>query len=265
MKKIVSIVLALVLAAVLLPAAFAESGDMLARIQERGELIIATEGTWAPWTYHDDDDVLVGFDIEVATKIAEKLGVKATFVECLWDSIFAGIDSGRYDIAANGVEVTEERSEKYDFSDPYAYIRTALIVRGDNEDITCFEDLNGKTTANTLSSTYAQLGESYGATTTGVDDLDQTIELVLYGRVDATLNAEVSFADYMNVHPEADLKVVQLSEDASLVSIPVPKGDNESFIAAINQAIAELSESGELSAISEKYFGRDLTKATVEE
>ena len=86
-------------------AAMAE-GDMLARIQEKGEIVIATEGTWAPWTYHDEDDNLVGFDVEIAKLIAEKLGVKATFVECEWDSIFAGIDAGRYDMAANGVEIT---------------------------------------------------------------------------------------------------------------------------------------------------------------
>ena len=167
-------------------------------------------------------------------------------------------------MAANGVEITPERAEKYDFTTPYAYIRTALIVRGDRDDIHSFEDLNGKTTANTLASTYAQLGESYGATTVGVDDLDQTIQLVLYGRVDATLNAEVSYLDYMAVHPEADLKVVALTEEASQVAIPLPKGeDSASLREAINQAIAELAESGELAEISMKYFGSDLTQATV--
>lgn len=263
MKKILCSLLVLTLVLGLTAAAMAE-GDMLARIQERGEIVIATEGTWAPWTYHDEDDNLVGFDVEIAKLIAEKLGVKATFVECEWDSIFAGIDAGRYDMAANGVEITPERAEKYDFTTPYAYIRTALIVRGDRDDIHSFEDLDGKTTANTLASTYAQLGESYGATTVGVDDLDQTIQLVLYGRVDATLNAEVSYLDYMAVHPEADLKVVALTEEASQVAIPLPKGeDSASLREAINQAIAELTESGELAKISMKYFGSDLTQATV--
>ena len=98
----------------------------------------------------------------------------------------------------------------------------------------------------------------------GVDDLDQTIQLVLYGRVDATLNAEVSYLDYMAAHPEADLKVVALTEEASQVAIPLPKGeDSASLREAINQAIAELAESGELAEISMKYFGSDLTQATV--
>lgn len=256
-KKLISLLLALILC--LGFTAIAEEGDLLARIQSKGEIVIATEGAWAPWTYHDEDDNLVGFDVEVAQKIAEKLGVKATFVECAWDSIFAGLDAERYDIAANGIEVTDERAEKYNFTTPYGYIRTALIVRGDNEEITSFEDLDGKKTANSIASTYMTLAESYGAEAVGVDTLDQTIEMVLYGRADATLNAEVSFYDYLRVHPDANIKVVALTEEASHVSIPVRKGeDSASLLEAINQAIAELTDSGELSEISIKYFGNDI-------
>lgn len=156
-KKLFCLLLTIILC--LGMTAFAEEGDLLARIQEKGEIVIATEGTWAPWTYHDENDNLVGFDVEVAQKIAEKLGVTATFEECAWDSIFAGLDAERYDIAANGIEVTDERAEKYDFTTPYGYIRTALIVRGDNDEITTFEDLAGKKTANSIASTYMTLAE----------------------------------------------------------------------------------------------------------
>ena len=257
LQKGLIIMLALLLAA--LPA-MAEGTDQLARIYSFGEIVVATEGAWAPWTYHDEDGTLVGFDVEVAQAIAEKLGVNVKFSETEWDGIFAGLDSGRYDIAANGVEVTEERTQKYDFSTPYGYIRTALIVRGDNEDITSFEDLNGKHTANSIASTYMTLAESYGAMAAGVDTLDQTIQMVLSGRADATLNAEVSFYDYMAVHPDANLKVVALTEEASQVAIPVRKGeDSASLLEAINQAIDELREDGTLSAISDKYFGNDIT------
>lgn len=262
-KIVVALLLALSMICVLAGCGKKQvEGDLLARIQAKGELVIATEGTWAPWTYHDENDKLVGFDVEVATKIAEKLGVKATFVETEWDGIFAGIDSERYDIAANGVEITDERAEKYDFSTPYGYIRTALIVKGDNEDIKSFEDLNGKSTANSIASTYMTLAESYGATAVGVDSLDQTLELVVSGRVDATLNAEVSYYDYLKVHPDVNLKIVALTQEASHVSIPVRKGeDSASFLEAVNKAIEELRTSGELAQISIKYFGSDITAA----
>ena len=235
--------------------------DQLARIQQAGKITVAMEGTWAPWTYHDEQDELVGFDVEVAKKIAEKLGVEAEFIEGEWDGLLAGLEAGRYDIMVNGVDYTEERAQKYDFSEPYGYIRTAIIVNGDNTEITSFEDLKGKTTANTISSTYAELAESYGAVTTGVDDLNQTIELLLQRRIDATLNAEVTFYDYMSVHPDADLKVAALTEEANHVCIPLKKGeDSKTLREAINQAIAELREEGVLSEISVKYFGTDITK-----
>lgn len=238
-----------------------QATDLLAQILDRGEIIIATEGTWSPWTYHDENDDLVGYDVEVARKVAEKLGVEAKFVESEWDGIFAGLDAKRYDIAANGIEITEERAEKYDFSTPYAYIRTALIVRGDRDDIQTFDNLNGKQTANSLGSTYAALAESYGATSTAVDSLGETLELVLAGRVDATLNADVSYYDYLNVHPDTNLKIVALTDEAAHVSIPVRKDEESaSLLAAINEAIAALEESGELSALSEKYFGTDVSQ-----
>lgn len=238
-----------------------QAQDLLQQIQEKGTLTVAMEGTWAPWTYHDEEDQLVGFDVEVAQKIAEKLGVEVTFVEGEWDGLFAGLDSGRYDMVVNGVEITDERAEKYDFSEPYGYIRTALIVASDNEEIKTFEDLNGKTTTNSMASTYMTLAESYGATVTPVDSLDQTLDLVIAGRVDATLNAEVSFYDYMKVHPDAAVKVVALTEDASYVSIPMRKGEETASLrAAVDQAIKELKESGELSEISVKYFGTDITQ-----
>ena len=258
--KLLLVTLALLLAA---STAMAQEGDLLSQIQSKGQIVVATEGAWAPWTYHDESGTLVGFDVEVAQAIAQKLGVEATFAETEWDGIFAGLDAGRYDIAANGVEVTEERAQKYDFTTPYGYIRTALIVRGDNTEIQSFEDLKGKHTANSIASTYMTLAESYGATAAGVDTLDQTIQMVLSGRADATLNAEVSFYDYMNAHPDANLKVVALTEDASQVAIPLRKG-NETLLSAINQAIEELDAEGELSRISEKYFGKDITRPTAE-
>ena len=266
MRKFKVVVVALLALILAVCPALADGEDQLAAIKAKGEIVVATEGAWAPWTYHDEQGNLVGFDVEVAKAIADKLGVTATFAETEWDGIFAGLDAGRYDIAANGVEVTDERAEKYNFTTPYGYIRTALIVRGDNDDITSFEDLAGKHTANSIASTYMTLAESYGATAVGVDTLDQTIQMVLSGRADATLNAEVSFYDYMAVHPDANIKVVALTDDASRVSIPVRKDEKSaSLLEAIKQAIAELDEEGELSRISEKYFGKDITKATTDD
>lgn len=235
-------------------------GDLLSEIQAKGTITVAMEGTWAPWTYHDEDDNLVGYDVEVATKIAEKLGVEPQFIEGEWDGLLAGLDAGRYDIMVNGVDITPERAEKYDFSTPYAFNRTAVITTKDNDSINTLEDLNGKNTANTISSTYAQLAEQYGATVIGVDDLNQTFELLLSGRIDATLNAEMTYYDYMKEHPDANAKIAVLTDDANEVAIPMRKGDETATLrTAIDAAIDELRADGTLKELSEKYFGTDIS------
>lgn len=125
-------------------SASAAAANKLEAIQSNGKLVIALEGAWQPWSFHDESDTLVGYDVEVSRAIAEKLGVEPEYVESDWDSLFAGLDAGRYDLVCNGVEVTEERAKTYNFTTPYGYIHTALAVRKDNEDIKSFEDLAGR-------------------------------------------------------------------------------------------------------------------------
>lgn len=243
-------------------ASDSSSDDLLSAIKERGYITVAMEGTWAPWTYHDEDDNLVGFDVEVAKAVADELGVDVQYQEGEWDGLLAGVQSGRYDIMVNGVGYTEERAQAYTFSDPYCYNKTALIVRGDNEDIKSLEDLKGKTTCNSANSTYQLIAEEYGANVLDVETLDGTLEMVLAGtdRADATLNAEASFLDYMNAHPDANLKIVDYYPESEKVCIIMQKGDSsDSLKEAINSAIEKLRADGTLSELSTKYFGGDIT------
>ena len=212
------------------PAQTEETKDVLARIKERGSLIIAMEGVWQPWTYHDADGKLTGIDVEIGELLAEGLGVKAEFVETAWDGILAGVDSGRFDIACNGVGFTPTRAEAYNFSDSYIYSKMAMVVQADNEDIKALADLKDKKTANSPNSTYALLAEQNGATVT-----------------------------YIAEHPDAKVKVA-LEVAGEAVAVPMKKGpETESLKAELDRIIAEARKNGKLAEISIKYFGEDLT------
>ena len=234
--------------------------DLLEQIRAKGEIVIATEGTWSPWTFHDKEGKLTGYDIEVGRLIAQKLGVKPQFVEGKWDGLLAGISAGRYDIMINGVDMTPERQKAYRFTDPYAYNRTVVMVSARNNSIKSMQDLKGKVTANTISSTYAEIAEKYGAKVDGVDDLNQTFELLLSGRIDATLNAEVVYYDYMKVHPQAAIKIAAIDEQVTSVGIPLKKEGTEKLQTELNKILSDLRSSGELTKLSNQFFGTDISK-----
>ena len=117
MKKLLKMGMSLALACTVLSACSNEneSEDQLSQILEKGVMVVGTEGTYSPNSYHDEDGNLVGFDVEVARTIGEHLGVDVEFFEAEWDSLFAAMDSGRVDTVINEVEYSEERAEKYDF------------------------------------------------------------------------------------------------------------------------------------------------------
>ena len=234
--------------------------DLLEQIRAKGEIVIATEGTWSPWTFHDKEGKLTGYDIEVGRLIAQKLGVKPQFVEGKWDGLLAGISAGRYDIMINGVDMTPERQKAYRFTEPYAYNRTVVMVSAQNNSIKSMQDLKGKVTANTISSTYAEIAEKYGAKVDGVDDLNQTFELLLSGRIDATLNAEVVYYDYMKVHPQAAIKIAAIDEQVTSVGIPLKKEGTEKLQTELNKILSDLRSSGELTKLSNQFFGTDISK-----
>ena len=233
-----------------------EPANLLEKIKTEGKMVIATEGTWAPYTYEDASGNLTGYDVEVARAVAQKLGVEVEFVIGDFDGFLIGLDNGVYDAVFNCIDVTEERAAKYDFTDPYINSTVVLIVAENNDEITSFADLAGKTTTNTITSSYAGAAEEYGATVLGANTFEETINLVLQGRADATLNSQGSYDDYMSVHPDTPLKIVD--SFVSYAAVPIRKGETE-FKDAINAALAELKADGTLSSLSIRFFGEDVT------
>lgn len=242
-------------------------GDELDSVLAAGKIVVGVEGTYPPFTYHDGDGELVGFDVEVAERIAEKLGVEVEFVEAAWDSLLIGIDSGRLDLVVNAVSITEDRAEKYDFTAPYYYEARRVIVRAEDDSIQSAEDLNGKKVATNVTNAFIPWYESMGAEIVGIDTSGEAIELVLSGRADLCGTSVPVLNSYMDEHPDAEGKlkvafVIPDSEDQ--IAIPVRKGETR-FLEAVDQALAQLRDDGTLKELSEKYLQGDYTSSAYEE
>jgi cystine transport system substrate-binding protein len=259
MKSIRSILLIALLQAVAVTSAFA--ADDLAQVKSAGVLKIGTEGTYAPFTFHDASGKLTGFDVEIGTAIAQRLGVKPEFVEGKWDGLIAGLDVNRYDAVINEVAVTDARKAKYDFSDPYITSHAALIVASNNTTIKTFDDLKGKKSANTLTSNFGKLAAAHGADVVAVQGFNESIDLLTSGRVDATVNDSLSFLDFTKHKPDAKVKIVALdtSSESDKSAVLLRKGNPE-LQAAINKALADIKKDGTYEKISQKYFGKDVSQ-----
>ncbi|MBB4003638.1 amino acid ABC transporter substrate-binding protein [Aurantimonas endophytica] len=236
----------------------AVSAGSLEDVRSSGTLRIGTEGTYAPFTFHDASGALVGFDVEIGREVAKRLGVEAEFVEGKWDGLIAGLAADRYDAVINQVGITEERQARFDFSQPYIVSKAVLIVQADNDEIAGFADLAGKRAAQSLTSNYGRLAEEAGASLVGTDGFDQSIQLVLTGRADATINDNLSYLDFKKQKPDAPVKIVATQEEAAASGIIVQKGNPE-LVAEIDRALEAMKADGTYASISHRYFGADVS------
>jgi len=224
-----------------------------------GTLTVATEGTYRPFSYHEGAGELTGFDVEIAKAVADKLGLQVKFQETQWDAILAGLDAGRFDVIANQVSINPERQQKYTFSSPYTVSRGVIVTTDSDSAISSFADLSGKTTAQSLTSNWYELATSSGAQVEAVEGWAQAVALLKQGRVDATVNDQLTYLDYEKTNSPTGLKIAATTEDSSQSAFAFKKGQDK-LADAVDGALDELRADGTLASISDKYFGADVTK-----
>ena len=249
MKKSIIAVASLLVVGALFLAGCQSKGDGEANSEK--VLRVGTEGTYSPFSFRDDNDKLTGYDVDVAKAVAKKINYKVKFVEAPWDSMLAAFDANKSDVIFNQVSITPERKEKYLFSTPYSVSHPALIVNKDNNEIKDFADLKGKTSAQSLTSNYAQMAEDLGAEISSVYGFSKAVELVGDNRADATINDDVTYYDYLNQKPNAPIKIVKTSDEATEVAAMFHKDDKE-LAEKVDKAIKELQADRTLTKLSEK-------------
>ena len=224
-----------------------------------GTLTVATEGTYRPFSFHEGAGDLTGFDVEIAKAVADKLGLQVTFQETQWDAIFAGLDAGRFDVIANQVSINPERQEKYTFSAPYTVSRGVIVTNEDDSAISSFADLSGKTTAQSHTSNWYELATDSGAQVEAVEGWAQAVALLKQGRVEATINDQLTYLDYEKTNSPTGLKIAAETDDTSESAFAFKKGQDK-LAEAVDGALEELRADGTLAEISQKYFGADVTQ-----
>ena len=231
----------------------------LQQVKQDGELVIGTEGTYRPFTYHEGGSGdLTGYDVDVARAVGDELGVDVKFEETQWDAIFAGLDAGRFDMIANQVSITPEREQDYDFSTPYTVSPGVVVVKDGDTSISSFADLKGKTTAQSLTSNWYDLAKQNGANIENVEGWAQAVTLLEQGRVDATVNDKLTYLDYEKTSGDTGLDIAATTDDEAHNAFAFRKGSGD-LVKAVDAALAKLRKDGTLAKISQKYFGADVS------
>lgn len=261
-RSVLTVLLATVLTAVLAACSSSSGGSSggsdLQAVKSAGVLRVGTEGTYGPFSFHDPKtNDLTGYDVEVAKAVADKLGVKAEFVETPWDAIFAGLTSNRFDAVVNQVTKNPERAGLYGLSSTYTYSEGVIATRAGDSSITSLAALKGKKSAQSLTSNWAKVAKDAGAEVESVEGFTQAITLLKQSRVDATVNDSLAVLDYQKSTHDQGIKIAGKTGDVSEQVVATRKGSD--LVAAIDKALGELKADGTLKKLSEKYFGSDVS------
>ncbi|MFI1242846.1 transporter substrate-binding domain-containing protein [Enterococcus casseliflavus] len=239
-----------------------EEDTSLSKVEEAKTLVVATSGTLYPSSYYNDENELVGYDVDVAKEVAKRLGVEITFKEYNVDGQVSSLTRGEADFAANDFGLTDERAEKFSLSTPIKYSFDSMIVRkSDDSGIASLEDLDGKKAAGEPNTSYMRLSESYGAELVTYDNAtnDQYLTDVANGRTDVILNDYYLQKMAVAALPDIPVKILE-----DVYFNPNETGflfvkDHQALQEKVDAVLAEMKEDGRLKELAETYFQTDIS------
>ncbi|WP_203248825.1 transporter substrate-binding domain-containing protein [Sporosarcina beigongshangi] len=236
-----------------------ENSSVWDKITENGEIVVATSGTLYPASYHDSEsNELTGYEVEIMKELGKRLELDVKFVEMGLDGMLTSLNSGQVDLAVNDIEITEERQEKFTFSEPYKYsYGTAIVRKSDHSGIESLEDLKGKKAAGAATSVYMQVGRDYGAEEVIYDNVTNDVYLrdVDLGRTDVILNDYYLQKLALAAFPEFEIMIHPTIKYHPNVQAIIMKKDNEALLEQVNNALADLHADGTITELSKQFFG----------
>jgi cystine transport system substrate-binding protein len=259
LAKFLAAGVAVTFAALALPASAA---DLIDTVKARGTLRIALEGTYPPFNFRDaKTGQLTGYDVDVATLLAAKLGLKPEFVTTEWTSILSGLGAGKYDVIISQVNITPKRQQAFDFSTPYTYSTPQLIVRR-NERIEYrkLDELKGKKVGVGQGSVFEQQAKAVpGIEVKSYPAAPENLQDLAFGRIDAALNDSL-MVGYLLKSSQLPIRAGARVGAVESTGVAYQK-NNPKFRAALEKALADIRADGSLKAASLKWFGTDATRA----
>ena len=226
-----------------------------------GKFTWATNAEFEPYEYRDGDKV-VGIDAELADAIAEKLGLQAEVEDMAFDSIIPAVTSGKADVGLAGMTASEDRKVSVDFSDTYVEAGQVIIVKK-GSDIKDASGLTGKTVGVQLGTT----GDLYVSDPKNVENVTvqqfpkgaDAVEALKTDKIDAVVIDNQPAKKFVENNSDIEILATPLTQESYAIAVAK---DNKQLLDAVNKALAELKESGELDSILNKYLANDESAET---
>jgi ABC-type amino acid transport substrate-binding protein len=256
MKNKLLTVVAIIIAIVMVMGVFAactKQDNMASKLKtiKSGVLTVGSDTTYPPMEYIEGDKI-VGFDFDLAQKIAEKLGLKLDYRTTAWDGIFPALIAHKFDIVMSAVTITDDRKKEMDFSTPYYTVDQTALVLADSG-IDSVDKLNGKTAGVQIGTTgELEAKKIAGLKVNTYDDNMMAIEDLKAGRIDAVICDSIVGDVYAK--DSTDVKVgfvITTNESYGIAFAP----DTPELLTAVNAALKSLVDDGTFAEISKKWFG----------
>lgn len=244
------------------------SAGTLEQIKERGTLLVGVEAKNPPAVYRSGNEI-VGFDVDVATYVAGKLGVKIEFVDTAWSGILPALVADKFDTIISSMSVTKDRLAKVNYSNPYNVGPLTFLVYSDSG-IKTARDMAGKRLGVAIGAHYIGTIEAYnkklqaqGLEPIKMQTYDSLVDVLAdlrNKRVDAAIERTVTFKLWQKETKQEESKYFNITDLSEIISTSnvygaaVPKG-NDGLLNFINQAIADMKADGKLQEAQIKWLG----------